>query len=559
LGLIPGVGLVLAFPDFYPGAKREPSDLIALITTISAVFNSLFSYVALPLAAGDCAGFYLGYVSRTNNFFLAANAAPGNIAQLSPVDATRLATRLSALNSFLRQLPSLVIQPAIAATAANNQKIGLLEFDTFHPSDVQDWLALLHANPTFADRLSEVPVNGGAGSPGAGQSEVLLDIATVMLADPSPNTSYVVYDAPRSTTFQQLFNAMINDGVTVISNSWTECEDQHTLADVQSIDSVLAQAAASGISVFNGSGDTGTTCLDGSPNTVGVPANSPHATAVGGTTPNFGPGFTYGGETWWNGSGELPPTGQGGFGVSRYFPRPAYQNGLTTSAMRSVPDVVVDADPRAGLSICQADAGGCPTGLLYGGTSMAAPMMAGMVAYLNEILGSNIGEVNPVIYPLAGTNVFHSAASMGADFAHVGLGSPKFDYLLVVLSNHQIGPVDPSMSRAGGTLLPAADGTTPAILRVDLTDANHFPVAGKSVNLTPNAGSHAIVSAPSGPSDDTNGAVTFTITDTTPETVTFTVTDTTDGIVLQQTPSITFVVPPATSAGISASPNHRDR
>src|SRR5581483_7736367 len=181
---------------------------------------------------------------------------------------------------------------------------------------------------------------------------------------------------PASTSWQQMFNAMINDGVTVISNSWSDCEDQHTLADVQSIDTVLAAAAASGISVFNAAGDSGSTCLDGSPNTVGVPASSTHATAVGGTTPKPALGATYGGETYWDGSAKVPPTGKGGFGTSRFFLRPAYQNGLTASNMRSVPDVAVNADPRYGLGICQADAGGCPDGLMHGGTSMAAPEMA---------------------------------------------------------------------------------------------------------------------------------------------------------------------------------------
>ena len=33
----------------------------------------------------------------------------------------------------------------------------------------------------------------------------------------------------------------------------------------------------------------------------------------------MGPGFTYDSETWWDGTGEALPTGQGGFGVSRFF------------------------------------------------------------------------------------------------------------------------------------------------------------------------------------------------------------------------------------------------
>ena len=443
----------------------------------------------------------------------------------------------------------------LAGSSTNSQKIGLLEFDTFHPSDVQDWLALAGADQSFASRLSQVAVNGGVGSPGAGESEVLLDIATVMLLDQSPNTSYVVYHAPASTTWQQILNAMINDGVTVISNSWSDCEDQHTLADVQSIDTVLVAAAASGISVFNGSGDTGAKCLDGSPNTVGVPASSPHATAVGGTTPIAAQGATYGGEMWWDGSAKLPPTGKGGFGVSRYFSRPVYQSGLAASTMRSVPDVAVIADPRTGLGLCQADAGGCPDGLMHGGTSMAAPEMAVMMANLNESLGANIGEVNPIIYPLAATNAFHSAASMGTDFAHVGLGSPRLSYLRLLLSHQTIGPVNPSLSLVASSRIAVADGVTPGLIQVNLLDANGYPVSGKSVVLTPTAGSHAAISPASEPSDLDSGAVVFHVTNTAIEDVTFTATDATDGVVLPKTATIRFVAPPAAAGSISASPN----
>ncbi len=116
-------------------------------------------------------------------------------------------------------------------------------------------------------------VNGGVPTPGAGESEVLLDIDTVIGAAPLSNTSSTT--RPPSTSFVQLFQAMIADGDTVITNSWRQCEDQTPLADAQAIDSVLAGAAASGITVVNGTGDGGSTCLDGSPNTIGVPADSP--------------------------------------------------------------------------------------------------------------------------------------------------------------------------------------------------------------------------------------------------------------------------------------------
>ena len=64
---------------------------------------------------------------------------------------------------------------------------------------------------------------------------------------------------------------MINDGVSIISNSWAYCEDQTTQADAQAIDTILQNAAIAGISVFTGAGDNGSTCLDGAAGVVSVP------------------------------------------------------------------------------------------------------------------------------------------------------------------------------------------------------------------------------------------------------------------------------------------------
>jgi hypothetical protein len=440
------------------------------------------------------------------------------------------------------------------SVASNPQKIGLLEFDTYNSADVEDWLTFIGGVPPFA-LPTEVSVNGGVASPGPGESEVLLDIDTVMALDTQPATSYVVYDAPGGTTFETMFNTMINDGDTVISNSWAQCEDQTTQAEASAIDSILQTAAASGISVFNGTGDDGSTCLDGSANVVAVPADSPSATAVGGTTPMPGPGLTFGTEAWWNGVADTPPTGQGGFGVSKYFQAPSYQGGL---GMRSVPDMVVDADPTEGIQICQADAGGCPTPLRYGGTSMAAPEWAAYVADLNSLLGSNLGAVNPRFYALAGTNAFHSPTVLGSDSTHVGIGSPDFLQLRLALTGQTPGvPISAnSFSVAVGSnpdLTAPADGQTPALAQAFLLDANGFPAKGKTVAMTAASGSAVIT--PSSPVTDSDGQVTFQVTDLATENLTLTTTDTTDGVTLTQGPPLQFVAPPAAAAGINAFPS----
>ena len=434
------------------------------------------------------------------------------------------------------------------------EKIGLLEFDTFNRRDVSDWLTLLHGSPAAVGQLSEVPVNGGVSAPGAGESEVLLDIDAALGAVAGvPGTSVAVYDAAPQTSFAAMFNTMIEDGDTIISNSWAQCEDETPAAEARGIDSILAQAAASGITVLNGTGDHGSTCLDGSPDTVSVPADSPHATAVGGTSVHLGPGITYEGESWWNGAGSTPGAGQGGFGVSRLFPRPPYQNGLSSAPGRSVPDLAVDADPRSGIGLCQADAGGCPDGQLYGGTSMAAPELAGEIAVLDQTLGSNIGYLNTALYPLANTPAFHTPAEMSTDFAHVGLGDPDPGQIDLALTHASVGPVDPETSFVGSTSEVPADGSTAATVRVDLRDRNGFAVAGKAVTLGASAGS-AVISPPSGPSNGTTGSVIFEVTDAVPQTVTLTAKDTSDGVTLATPARVTFVPPAATGAEISASP-----
>jgi len=441
------------------------------------------------------------------------------------------------------------------------QTVGLLEFDSYVPSDVSNYLNLLGSTATIS-QVTEKNVNGGV-APGPAQSEVLLDIDAILSIAPGANV--VVYDAPFSGrgSFQASFNQMVTDKVSIISNSWAYCEDQTTLADVQSIDSILQNAAAGGISVFNGAGDTGSTCLDGSPNTVAVPADSPNATAVGGSSLALGPGFTYAGETWWNGSISTPPSGQGGFGVSRFFPAATYQIPLSGTTSRSVPDVAINADPAQGVQICEASAGGCPSGALYGGTSVAAPIWAALTANLNEELGKNLGALNPTIYPLANTAAFHNGTSMGSDFAHVGLGSPNLNAIHVLLTHATVGTPDATQSQVAAFFtLPypfaenvtgvPADGKTLGYVVVQLFDVNDNSVSGKTVTLAASGGSSSI--SPSSGVSDSNGEVVFTVTDLTPETSTFTATDSTDGVHISAAPTVAFVVPPATSASLAAFP-----
>ena len=403
--------------------------------------------------------------------------AGGQVSQLNGTDVATLLAQYEADDCTVGALPGLEksAKPAAARAPAfdgTGQTVALVEFDSFVTSDVSNYLALLGLEPALINNLSKVDVNGGV-SPGTNQDEVLLDIDAILTV--APGASIVVYDAPFDGrgSFQAVLNQMLdNDKITIISNSWAYCEDQTTLADVQSIDTIFQNAAAANITVFNGAGDSGSTCLDGTPNTISVPADSPNATAVGGSSLTTGPGNVYQSETWWNGLNNTPPTGQGGFGTSKFFVKPTYQSG---SAMRSIPDVVFNADPAAeGVTICQATGGGCPTNSLYGGTSDSTPIWAAITATLNQAAGHNLGALNPTIYPLAGTGAFHGPAAMNpvSDFAHVGLGSPNVDALELALTGQSVGEASATMSQVNpeplSALVPAvaqADGVSPILVR----------------------------------------------------------------------------------------------
>jgi len=155
---------------------------------------------------------------------------------------------------------------------------------------------------------------------------------------------------------------------------------------------------------------------------------------------------------------------------------------------------------------------------------------------------------------------------MGSDFAHVGLGSPKLALLHQQLTNQTTGAVDPVVSQVRiydeenfsfppdfSLHMPAfADGTTPSYVAVRLVDSNGNLVIGKTVTLTANAGSHAVITPGSAVTTSDNGAVVFQVTDTVAEPLSFIARDTTDNITLNESPQLNGIAPMAASGGIVA-------
>ena len=78
---------------------------------------------------------------------------------------------------------------------------------------------------------------------------------------------------------------------------------------------------------------------------------------------------SYGSETAWSG---------GGGGTSDTKPRPAYQDGVSGTAGRTIPDVSSDANPNTGVAVYDSYNGtSAAPWEQVGGTSLAAPTWAG--------------------------------------------------------------------------------------------------------------------------------------------------------------------------------------
>ncbi len=126
----------------------------------------------------------------------------------------------------------------------------------------------------------------------------------------------------------------------------------------------------------------------------------------------------------------------GGGGASIYFTQPPWQNGIAPGdGMRHVPDISSAAaiyhDP---FYIYSSDPSfGPPDAGAVGGTSCAAPSMAGIIALLNQYLVSTsaikqagLGNINPTLYRLAQTqsNAFHPI-TVGSNIQPCAGGSPN--------------------------------------------------------------------------------------------------------------------------------------
>jgi subtilase family serine protease len=255
--------------------------------------------------------------------------------------------------------------------------------------------------------------------------EETLDVESVHGMAPGAKIVYV--GAPNN--YQDLdaaLNHVVDEGLAqIVTNSYGNNTELLPKGFIKPFEDTLIQAAIEGIGVYFSSGDNGDESSTEGYVTVDWPASSPWVTAVGGTSLAVGSSNTRVLETGWGTSSYACSAttlvctraawlyGAGG-GVSRLFAEPDYQRsaGLNLTG-RGVPDVAALADPQQGLLVGQTQS--FPDGAYYdeyriGGTSLASPIFAGLMALADQKAGHAHGFANPLFY--ANPSAFYDVGSV---------------------------------------------------------------------------------------------------------------------------------------------------
>ncbi|MFI5074767.1 MAG: serine protease, partial [Actinomycetales bacterium] len=182
---------------------------------------------------------------------------------------------------------------------------------------------------------------------------------------PDANIRHYASSSCFDDDFLPTLGRVVDENVAqVVTNSWSDLEQNESAANVAAYEQVSKQGALQGQSFLFSSGDNGDELANSALKQVDYPASDPYVTAAGGTSTGIDAGGKISMQTGW-GTHKYSLSANGtswtsvgylygaGGGYSALFNRPAYQNGVVANAARGVPDVSMDADPSTGMLIGQ--------------------------------------------------------------------------------------------------------------------------------------------------------------------------------------------------------------
>ncbi|WP_328646367.1 S53 family peptidase [Amycolatopsis sp. NBC_00348] len=276
--------------------------------------------------------------------------------------------------------------------------------------------------------------------------EETLDVEAAHGLAPGANILYVGGESCEDNALDEALNYVIaGHKADIVSNSYGDTGEDIPADEVKVFNQISLQAVLEGIGVYFSSGDNGDEVARLGTPSPDFSASAPWITAVGGTSLAVGKNGQRLFETGWetskstitNGAfGPFAYTSGSGGGTSRLFPQPFYQKGVVPDSLstknqtagnkgRVVPDISAIGDPNTGFLVGQTQT--FPEGAHYdqyriGGTSLASPVFAGIMAVADSFDHFHHGFINPVIYKLT------SRTKAISDVQHVDAAVARVDY-----------------------------------------------------------------------------------------------------------------------------------
>jgi len=273
-----------------------------------------------------------------------------------------------------------------SATAGSGQTVAIV--DAYNDPNAESDLSVyrsrfgLPACTTANDSFRKISQNGGTNYPRGNvwwAEKISLDLDMVSAICPNCHILLVEASSNRFSDLAKAVDQASIQGANEISNSYGGSEYSNEVSD-------QSHFTHPGIAITASSGDSGYG--------VQFPAASQYVTAVGGTTLTQASNSRGWSETAWSGAGS---------GCSAYISKPNWQADPSCSK-RTVADVSADADPNTGVSVY--DTYHEPGWLVFGGTSVASPIIASIYA-----LAGNAGSVNYGSYPYNQTSSLFDVTS----------------------------------------------------------------------------------------------------------------------------------------------------
>jgi len=365
--------------------------------------------------------------------------------------------------------------------------------------------------------------------------EIMLDLEMVSATCPLCKILLVEATSATDANLGTAVNQAVAQGAIAVSNSYGGPESSSD----PTIGATYYQHP--GIAITVSSGDSGYG--------VEFPASSPYVTSVGGTalrkSTSNARGWT---ETTWSTSSSEGA----GSGCSKYETKPSFQTD-TGCTRRTVADVSAVADPATGVAVYDSYGSGGWT--VFGGTSVASPIIAGVYALATPPASG----VYPVQYPYAnpsglfdvtsGSNgtcspTYLCTAGPGYD-GPTGLGTPNgvAAFGPIATSNDfsvAVSPTSATVAPGGGTTATVSTTVTSGSAQSVSFSASGLP-SGATASFSPTT----ITSGSS--STLTLGTSTVTPTGT------YTITITAAGSTATHTTTFTLTVRSATANDFSVS------